>query len=59
MNVHGGMGGMNEHEGSAGGTNAGQQRGLCAPCPPLPYQYSYLFIISIFLHIFMYAFRIF
>ena len=59
MNVRGGVGGTNEHGGSAGGTNAGRQRGLRAPCPPPPYHYFYLFIISIFLHIFMYAFRIF
>ena len=53
MNVHGGMGGMNEHEGSVGGMNTGQQRGLHAPHPPPPYHYFVFFIISIFFHILM------
>ena len=59
MNVRGGVGGTNKHGGSAWGMNAGWQWGLRAPRPSLPYHYFFSFIISIFLNIFMYAFRIF
>ena len=54
----GGGGGTNEHRGSAGGYERRAAAGVMRPLSPSPLP-LFLFIISIFLHIFMYAFRIF
>ena len=51
MNVHRGVGGTNEHGGSAGGMNAGRQRGLRTPCPPPPLP---LFLFIYYFDIFTY-----